>query len=1124
MQDTHKSSPSHSAENAAFALKASNRNNNRPISLTDMPAEVLMQVALSLPCKEFTRFLQTNHTIYDIVNSHYIWHQRFVARFGQSILGSKLENAKNKDTAPPSRPPSPRFPPDFNTISSNNGSPNITTYHNHQDPVSSTSSASSVSSASSSGPSSPQLTHSQVPTSGESSSDSNDDEGDTTGSETAKIRSTKKGKEKKIDLRKTTEVSKELLIELYRQYSRMTLPAEDMIICHMGDRYWKMIESRSSSFGKIAQLQSVWWMDVVAVFRGVPPGRYKVQWRVKVTSEASIVNSEFRAIVYDKDEEAVPENTPDTILFKPRNIQEFTERTDTNVAKADRKPFRNLFRKDFTILELPGDLTIEDDFQNVFLQIRNHEGWKSGLCIDYARLVDLDDPEKSVHRVQFRNSDSSSPPNSGSEEEVNDEGEEYYPTSTPSRTVPWFQSTTSGVNPDLRINPLTFRSRAFRQYNAVENSAQLDVGARTPSPTSPSSPHYATASGDEAGSSAPSSPNSNNGNRIGSGSGSRSTSGIGSANQLDTNRRPMEDPDSWYKLYAILLSTTITPVLSLHILHIALSWDPHLLLEFVDMEKKRSGGKKNSGGSNSNRSNHAAAAAAAVTEKLNDTTSSLKNLQLGASPVSGSKGPGSTSANGNNVINNNNNKGGKKSKKNTSNGSSASTSTPAKKSTGPVLLGMPDSPMEHQDDTDPYITKIGGVPSWLDQDLPAPSKYGVCGACGKNMYLLLQAYVPLEKSPYDRTVYVWACNSRLCMRKNGSFRVIRALKMNAEYAQKLEKKPKPAAAPTPAAAPGAVAAANPFAAPGAFDMGNALFGGAGSGFNNPFAASSSTPNPFAPPPGFGVTSPTPAVKSFASVTSSNIPKEESGSESEEDEDTTPEPTDWPEKLPAFDPHYLYIAEEVLEKSNTIDDEISQRYGHLLALEEAAANDDEDENGAGGSGGATWSGEAYEKASLPKGVDKAFKKFTERVQSWPDQCVRYDFPGSPLLFSYSDRTAQTLLPPNTTKHSKLSTPSAHRIPKCPACKGPRGFEFQLMPNLLSMLDVTSKNYLSQEEKQSLKERKGAQVFDVGMEWGTILVYSCVEDCFGRKVQNEENNGDNQKKVKYFEEVALVQFED
>ncbi|KAF9146232.1 hypothetical protein BG015_011648 [Linnemannia schmuckeri] len=494
---------------------------------------------------------------------------------------------------------------------------------------------------------------------------------------------------------------------------------------------------------------------------------------------------------------------------------------------------------------------------------------------------------------------------------------------------------------------------------------------------------------------------------------------------------------------------------------------------------------------------------------LADTTLGLSNLNL--------------SQNNSNNAKPKNNNSGKKSKKSTShtNGSTVAASIPvSSKKAGPILLGMPDSPMESQDDIDPYVTKIGGVPLWLSEDLPAPSKYGVCEACGKNMYLLLQAYVPLETSPYDRVVYVWACNQRLCMRKKGSFRVVRALKLNPEYAQKLEKKAKPAAPVAPAPL------ANPFgAAPGAFDMGNALFGGAGAGFNNPFAPPSSTVNPFAPPPGFGAPASAAAPVSFASIASSNIPAKEESS-SEDEEETVEESEPWPEKPPAFSPHYLYIAEEVLEDSKAVSDEITEKYSHLLALEEAN-QDGGDDDEKGGPGGAGWSGEAYEKASLPKGVDKAFKKFTERVQAWPDQCVRYHFLGSPLLFSFSDSTARTLLPANASQHSKHTAPSAHRIPRCPACKGPRGFEFQLMPNLLSLLDVTSKKYLSEEEMKALKERKGAQVFDIGMEWGTILVYSCVDDCFGKNAIKKANGAEEDIKVpavKYFEEVALIQFED
>ncbi|KAF9932184.1 hypothetical protein FBU30_008739 [Linnemannia zychae] len=526
------------------------------------------------------------------------------------------------------------------------------------------------------------------------------------------------------------------------------------------------------------------------------------------------------------------------------------------------------------------------------------------------------------------------------------------------------------------------------------------------------------------------------------------------------------------------------------------------------MDKKKNtdthGGRSHGGNNHTNKARHSDNSN--NNKSLTDTAQGLANLQLS----NNSTPPKSKNTSG------------KKSSKKSNSSSNGSTTTPSapvsSKKAGPILLGMPDSPMETQDDLDPYVTKIGGVPLWLSDDLPAPSKYGVCKACGKNMYLLLQAYVPLETSPYDRVVYVWACNQRLCMRKEGSFRVVRALKLNSEYAQKLEKKAKPAVAPvTPAPL------ANPFgAAPGAFDLGNALFGGPGSGFNNPFAAPSNTANPFAPPPGFGAPAAA-APLSFASVTSSNIPTKEESSSEDESEETVEESTIWPENPPAFSPHYLYIAEEVLEDTKTIDDDIAQRYGHLLALEEANRDDEDDEKGA------SWSGEAYEKATLPRGVDKAFKKFTERVQAWPDQCVRYHFPGSPLLFSFSDPTAKLLLPANATQHSKHTSPSAHRIPRCPACKGPRGFEFQLMPNLLSLLDVTSKKYLSDEEMKAAKERKGAQAFDIGMEWGTILVYSCVDDCFAKNAskksatEGQEENG-RVPAVKYFEEVALVQFED
>ncbi|KAG0221796.1 hypothetical protein BGX31_009559 [Mortierella sp. GBA43] len=500
MQDNRPSQDTTTSEQLDVAHSSSQTKR----AFTDMPTEVLMAIALALPCKEFARFLQTCRTVHNTVNSHYVWHQRFTTRFGQLILQERLKELKSGDKAktdekesstPSSRassrastaPPSPRFPPNVALAANTGSSSNLagTTlgqtlqlptdmehYHNHQDPSSASSSSGAASplppSALSDGDESGSVS---VPGSG-SSSDA-EGEGNDKDDESAKKRA--KGKGRKIDLRKTNEASKELLIELYKRYS------EDMFICHMGDRYWRMIDSGSSTFGRIAQLQSVWWMDVAAVFYGVPKGRYKIQWRLKVTSDAPIINTDFRARFFEKHEDRSAFTTkPDAVLFKPKNIQAFREQTDSDGSKANRKPFRKMFQG-FTILELPDILTVEEDFQNVHTQIFNEDGWKSGLCVDFARLIDMDDPAKNT---LLRASGVQSDRSAALEEDVNDEGEEYYPgPSGPFNpiAVPW-QHPAQGSEPFSQI----FRTRAVRQFNPVDGSLNLDVGASEPPGAVPS--------------------------------------------------------------------------------------------------------------------------------------------------------------------------------------------------------------------------------------------------------------------------------------------------------------------------------------------------------------------------------------------------------------------------------------------------------------------------------------------------------------------------------------------------------------------------------------------------------------------------------------------------------------
>jgi len=87
-------------------------------------------------------------------------------------------------------------------------------------------------------------------------------------------------------------------------------------------------------------------------------------------------------------------------------------------------------------------------------------------------------------------------------------------------------------------------------------------------------------------------------------------------------------------------------------------------------------------------------------------------------------------------------------------------------------------------------------------------------------------------------------------------------------------------------------------------------------------------------------------------------------------------------------------------------------------------------------------------------DKIMEKFKKRVRRCPDQVIRYDRRGLPLLCS------STPLPP---------------APPCNLCQGSRSFEFQVMPQLLSEMNLGSDSY------------------EGGLDWGSIHVFTCDQSC-------------------------------
>lgn len=83
------------------------------------------------------------------------------------------------------------------------------------------------------------------------------------------------------------------------------------------------------------------------------------------------------------------------------------------------------------------------------------------------------------------------------------------------------------------------------------------------------------------------------------------------------------------------------------------------------------------------------------------------------------------------------------------------------------------------------------------------------------------------------------------------------------------------------------------------------------------------------------------------------------------------------------------------------------------------------------------------------IDKAFSNFKKQIASDPDQIVRYDRGGDPLLIA---------------KH-----PIPENIPPCEYCNSERQFELQIMPQMLSVLNETQ------------------------LDWGVLLVYTCKNSC-------------------------------
>lgn len=346
------------------------------------------------------------------------------------------------------------------------------------------------------------------------------------------------------------------------------------------------------------------------------------------------------------------------------------------------------------------------------------------------------------------------------------------------------------------------------------------------------------------------------------------------------------------------------------------------------------------------------------------------------------------------------------------------------------------------------------------------------------MVLLLQLNGELpDFAGHERRLYVLSCRRKTCRQKDGSVRALRGVRIS-EGASKsksaAEVKPQEE---TP------LAKAN-------FRIGEDLFGvkpsnlfssarsSSAAHVSNPFATSQQiASNPIAKPlqqasqvqidPTISPSRPSDLPQSFASALSLNGPAPKFG--------PPPPPELWPQESdlpPAYPLYYLDPDYEELDK--------------VEAFSTPAQTMDIDEGG--GSGSQKEDKDAYEDT-----IDKTFQRFADRLAQNPEQVIRYEFKGQPLLYSKTDSVGRAL---SGSGNMKVTTSSGSRMPRCVNCGSARVFEVQLTPHSIIELE---------------KKEEG---FD-GMEWGTIIVGVCEKDCQQKGVY---------KGVGYIEEWAGVQWEE
>ncbi|KAH8592259.1 programmed cell death protein 2 [Bisporella sp. PMI_857] len=374
-----------------------------------------------------------------------------------------------------------------------------------------------------------------------------------------------------------------------------------------------------------------------------------------------------------------------------------------------------------------------------------------------------------------------------------------------------------------------------------------------------------------------------------------------------------------------------------------------------------------------------------------------------------------------------------------------------------VLLGYTTE--EPRDDE---ISHLGGRPSWIDPSSPPSATLAKCKVCNDLMVLLLQLNAELpDFLGHERRLYILTCRRKTCRRREGSIRTLRGVRISeAVIKDKKAKEPKLEENIEP---PKPVV-----------HLGESLFGTkplSGSTLANPFStASSATPsnpfstssstsaNPFSSPkpdppsPAAEPQSPSTSLpQTFASALSLGSPP-------------TPQvfgpPEPWPEESSLPPAYPLYYLDPDYEELDPIT--LPAAPVQTMDLDDPSSSSNKNQK--------------EDKDVYESTIDHTFQKFADRLSQNPDQVLRYEFRGTPLLYSKHDAVGKLLGGGKGNERVKVG---GNGIPRCENCGSGRVFEVQLTPHAILELE---------------RDEIG---FD-GMDWGTIMVGVCERDCQQRGV--------------------------